>query len=266
MSPDSEANLDRIAVVLVEPSHPGNIGAAARAMKNMGLTRLKLVSPTGFPSAEASARASGATDVLARAEVVDGLDAALGDAEWVLGTTARGRELGPPVQEPRQAALDLATQAEAGRTVVLLFGREKRGLSNRELDRCNRVVHIPAAPGYSSLNLAQAVQILSYEVFRALGAERGSPEGPPEAGDRDISNLFAHWERLIRTVGFLNPQSPQRTFRRLRRLLLRAQPSEGEVRFLRGFLSAVEKRIHGVQSRSERGASRADRDEWDEPS
>lgn len=261
MSPDSQASLDRIAVVLVEPSHPGNIGAAARAMKNMGLTRLKLVRPAGFPSADASARASGATDVLARAEVVEELDTALDGAEWVLGTTARARELGPPVQEPREAARDLGAQAEAGRTVALLFGREKSGLSNSEVDRCDRVIHIPAAPGYSSLNLAQAVQILSYEVFRAIGTEGASPAGPPRAGDRDISNLFAHWERLIRTVGFVNPQSPQRTFRRLRRLLLRAEPSAGEVRFLRGFLSAVEKRIHGIQPRPGRSASRGDGDE-----
>jgi len=251
-----EGALERLAVVLVEPSHPGNIGAAARAMKNMGLSRLRLVAPQSFPHAEASARASGATDVLAAAEVFPDLASALADADWVAATTARDRELSVPVQAPDAAAVELVAQAAAGRLGALVFGRESHGLSNAELDRCNRLVRIPTAGAYASLNLAQAVQILAYELRRAAGATEGSGEAQADlaAGGRMLDDLFGHWERVIRDVGFLNPQSPERTFRRLRRLILRARPSEEEVLFLRGFLSAVEKRIHGPRRRPGKGS------------
>ncbi|MEF8792934.1 RNA methyltransferase [Thiohalorhabdus sp.] len=242
------------AVVLVAARHPGNIGATARAMKTMGLTRLMLVTPAHFPHAEASARASGASDILAGAEVFPDLGAALADIDWVVGTTARSREISLPVRSPDQAARELADQAGSGRLGALVFGRESHGLRNDELDRCDRLVHIPTAPDYSSLNLAHAVQILVYEVHRVSAAATPS-QGPREvpAGGRVLEDLFRHWERVVQDVAFMDPQNPERTFRRFRRLILRAAPTEGEVRFLRGFLSAIDKRIHGPRHRSATG-------------
>ena len=249
----SESGLENVAVVLVEPSHPGNIGAAARAMKNMGLQRLRLVAPARFPHAEASARASGATDILAEAEVFPDLGAALADTAWVVGTTARTRELSIPVRRPGEAATELLAHGAAGGLSALVFGRESHGLSNAELDRCNRLVHIPTAEDYSSLNLAQAVQILVYVRRMAESEPAGGGSRPLPAGGRILEGLFGHWERVVRDVGFITPQNPERTFRRFRRLVLRAAPDEGEVMFLRGFLSAIEKRIHGFRRRTGRG-------------
>ncbi|KPV40470.1 hypothetical protein AN478_06680 [Thiohalorhabdus denitrificans] len=249
--------LDKVAIVLVEPSHPGNIGAAARAMKNMGLGDLRLVRPARFPDAEATARASGADDLLAAASVHQDLGAALEDVGWVAGTTARGRELSIPVRTARAAMDELLGQARAGRRGALVFGRERSGLTNAELDRCDRLVHIPTSGEYSSLNLAQAVQILAYEARLAANAE-GEAVSDPEhlpAGGEVLAGLFEHLERVVRDVGFVNPQSPKRTDRRMRRLLLRARPTETEVHFFRGFLSAIEKRIHGHRPRKKAGFS-----------
>jgi len=248
--------VDQVAVILVEPTHPGNIGAAARAMKNMGLSDLRLVRPARFPDAEATARASGADDLLAAATVHEGLGEALAGVQWVVGTTARKREMSNPVQTPDEAAATAVGQANAGRPAALVFGRERSGLTNEELDRCDRLVHIPTAEAYSSLNLAQAVQILVYEV--QVAATRGAPSGtradtPAVAGGEVMEGLFQHFERLIRDVAFLDPQNPQRTYRRLRRILRRAGLAEGEVFFLRGFLAACEKRIHGWTPRKKKG-------------
>lgn len=249
------------AVVLVEPRHPGNIGATARAMKTMGLSRLRLVAPAQFPHAEASARASGATDILAAVEVYADLGAALADTEWVAGTTARSREISIPGRSPDQAARELVEQEAAGYWGALVFGRESHGLRNDELDRCNRLVHIPTAPDYSSLNLAQAVQILVYEVHRARAADPVPGDtGEVPAGGRVVEDLFRHWERVLRDVAFIDPQNPERTFRRFRRLILRAAPTEGEVRFLRGFLSAIDKRIHGPRHRTGKGNQEGDQE------
>jgi TrmH family RNA methyltransferase len=249
----AEDHLANIAVVLVEPSHPGNIGAAARAMKTMGLSCLRLVAPAQFPHAEASARASGATDLLAAAEVFPDLASALADTRWVAGTTARSRELSIPVREPDAAATELLAQAGTGRLAALVFGRENHGLSNDELDRCDRLIRIPTAADYSSLNLAQAVQILAYELRRTAASGVTQAEQEPPAGGRMMDDLFGHLERVIHDVDFVNPQSPERTLRRFRRLVLRAAPSEAEVVFLRGFLSATEKRIHGPTPRQGKG-------------
>jgi TrmH family RNA methyltransferase len=248
--------LERIVVVLVEPSHPGNIGATARAMKNMGLRRLRLVAPAQFPHAEASSRASGATDLLAEAEVFDDLKAALADTAWVAGTTARSREISLPVRTAEAAADEVAAQAASGGLAAMVFGRENHGLSNPELDLCNRLVRIPTAEDYSSLNLAQAVQILAYELRRAVlaGAESDDGEALP-AGGAILEDLFEHWEAVVRDVGFINPQNPERTFRRFRQLILRAAPTEAEVMFLRGFLSAITKRIHGPRRRPGKGGA-----------
>jgi len=250
---DGGMALANVAVVLVEPSHPGNIGATARAMKTMGLRRLRLVAPAQFPHAEASARASGATDLLAAAEVFPDLASALADTRWVTATTARARELSIPAREPEAAAGELVAQATAGGLAAIVFGRESHGLSNPELDLCNRLVHIPTAEDYSSLNLAQAVQVLTYELRRAAVTGEPPAAGELPAGGAILADLFGHWDRVVRDVGFLNPQNPERTFRRFRQLVLRAAPTEAEVMFLRGFLSAIEKRIHGPRRRPGKG-------------
>ena len=248
--------LDRVTIVLVEPSHPGNIGATARAMKNMGLYRLHLVAPHQFPHAEASSRASGAADLLAAARVLPDLPSALTGTDWVVGSTARDREISAPFQEPGPAAADMMRQAAAGREVALLFGRESSGLTNEELDLCDALVGIPAAEDYASLNLAQAVQILAYELFLAArdGPAGTAAEDELPAGGEVTEGLFGHFERVLRDVGFAKPRSEKRTFRRLRRLLLRARPTAAEVDFLRGVLSAVEKRIHGPTPRNGTGS------------
>ncbi|MBT8143938.1 MAG: RNA methyltransferase, partial [Gammaproteobacteria bacterium] len=162
-------NSDDIHIVLVETSHPGNIGATARAMKTMGLTRLRLVKPKIFPDADATARASGADDILDTAQVFGSLQEAIADCVAVVGTTARSRTLSAPVISPRNSAARIAATLPSG-PVAMVFGRERAGLSNDELDHCNWLVNIPANPDFSSLNLAMAVQLIAYEIRLALGA------------------------------------------------------------------------------------------------
>jgi TrmH family RNA methyltransferase len=231
---------NRIRIVLVETSHPGNIGAAARAMKTMGLERLTLVNPGEFPHPDASARASGAVDVLEQAQVTATLDEALTGCALVAGTSARRRGIGPPQLEPRECAARLAATA-AGQQVALLFGRERIGLTNEELDRCHVLVNIPANPEYASLNLAAAVQVLAYELRLAL-ATPATPleaESPPATAE-EMERLYAHLEQAALETGFLDPANPKHLMRRLRRLFNRAQPDQNEVHILRGLLSALQ--------------------------
>lgn len=236
--------LQNIRTVLVETSHPGNIGAAARALKNMGLEQLVLVRPALFPHAEATARASGADDLLARAQVVDNLDAALVGCALVMGTSARSRTLARPALDPRQCArrmIELSQYSE----VALVFGRERSGLTNDELDRCHYQVHIPANPAYSSLNLAAAVQILAYEL-RVAGAADEKPQFPtgdtlPASADQ-MAHFYEHLQQVLIEIGFLNPDNPRQLMRRLRRLFNRAQPDQNEINILRGILTAVQGR------------------------
>ncbi len=235
--------MNNIRIVLVGTTHPGNIGASARAMKTMCLERLCLVSAKIYPSAEATARASGADDVLARAEVFEGLDDALKGCRLVIGASARRRTVDWPMLDPREAAARLRVEAEAG-PVALVFGREHSGLSNAELDRCHYLVQIPANPDYSSLNLAASVQVLGYEIMRAH-AERVSdaPAAVPDAApSEDMEGLFAHLEQALIDIDFLNRGQSKKLLRRLRRLFLRARPDEVEVNILRGILSAAQGR------------------------
>ncbi len=235
--------LARIRVVLIGTTHPGNIGAAARAMKNMGLSRLYLVSPKIYPSAEATARASGAHDVLAAAQEVDSLDQALAGCVLTAGTSARLRAVKWPQLTPRDCAAELLEQA-AGGDVALLFGREHSGLSNQELDRCQILVNIPANPEYASLNLSQAVQVLGYELYsRFLTLEGGliAPQhqaAPAEA----LEGFFGHLEQAILDIGFADPKQSSRLMRRLRRLFHRARPDQDDINTLRGILSAAQGR------------------------
>lgn len=242
--------LDRMRVVMVETSHPGNIGAAARAMKTMGLADLWLVAPRDYPSAEATARASGADDVLARARVVDTLSEALADCTLVFGASARLRSLRWPQADAResaeQAVAELAAAPQA--RVALVFGRERTGLSNEELDLCHRLLHIPSNPQYSSLNVAMAVQIVSYELRMAAldGRHRiGEELGEQPVEQAEMERLYAHFEEALIELDFLDPDNPKHLMRRLRRLFNRIRPTRNEVNILRGILSAAQKCCRG---------------------
>jgi len=231
-----------LRIVLLETSHPGNIGAAARAMKNMGLDELWLVSPKSFPHDDATARASGADDLLASASVVDDLDDALTGCGLVVAVSARQRSLAWPCKTPRDAVAEVVAGC-ARAPVALLFGREKYGLSNQELERCHLLISIPADPQYSSLNLAMAVQILAYELRLARGQEDLPPaaEDPPPARAEDMQRFYRHLEEILLENGFLDPDNPRHLMRRLRRLFNRAVPDRNEINILRGILSAVQK-------------------------
>lgn len=228
-------------MVLVGTTHSGNIGAVARAMKTMGLSRLWLVAPRCDVDEVALARASGAGDVLAAARRVERLDAALAGCRLVMGTTARPRTLDWPALEPRPAAEQLV--AEAGHDdVALVFGPERTGLSNADLDCCQYRVTIPANPDYSSLNLAAAVQVLCYEIRVALNhgaAARSETEEAPPAGADDMERFYEHLEAVLRASGFLDPANPRHLMRRLRRLFNRARPDRNEINILRGILRAL---------------------------
>lgn len=230
-------------VVLSNPSHPGNIGAAARAMKTMGFSDLALVAPRYFPDPDATAMAAGAADVLAGARVHATLEAALADCTLAVGFSARARDLSHAPQRLRDAAAEILAAAAQGR-VALVFGNETSGLSNEELLRCQRLVTIPANPGYGSLNLGAAVQVACYELAetaRAHGAPAGG-SGTPATGD-DVSGLFAHLEQSVIASGYVDPANPGRFMERMRRLLARAGLEREEVKLLRGMLAAFEERM-----------------------
>ncbi|MCC5870146.1 MAG: tRNA (cytosine(32)/uridine(32)-2'-O)-methyltransferase TrmJ [Gammaproteobacteria bacterium] len=244
-APSSPPSLDwlpvPLRVVLLRTTHPGNIGAAARAMKTMGLRELVLVSPRAFPHDEATARASGADDVLAAARVCGDLDEALTGCRLVMGASARLRSVAWPQLAPPQAAARLLADGAQG-PVALLFGTEKSGLSNEELDRCQVLVNIPANAQYSSLNLSMAVQVLAYELRMAwLAGAHGAPAREvPLARAEDLARFYEHLQRVLTNAGFLDPAQPRQLMRRLRRLFARAEPDEQELNILRGMLSAVD--------------------------
>ncbi len=235
-------SLENIRFVLVGTTHPGNIGAAARAMKTMGLTNLHLVSPKIYPSAEATARASGADDVLARAIVHESLDAALIGCRQVYGMSARLRHLPVPVVNPREAVEQIQNSQDDAQ-IAIIFGREHSGLSNDELDRCQHLVNIPANPDYSSLNLAAAVQVLAYELKMSFdpSIEVGRIGEDREAINADdLEHLYGHFEQSLTAIGFLDPQQPKNLMRRLRRLFNRADLDRNELQILHGILRAAE--------------------------
>jgi tRNA (cytidine32/uridine32-2'-O)-methyltransferase len=253
--------LENIRVILVETSHPGNIGAVARAMKNMGLTRLDLVNPRYFPSLEADARASGATDILAKASVFADLSAALAGCRLVIGTSARVRTLDWPLLDPAACAAQVLPEAARGQ-VALVFGRESAGLTNLELGYCHALLHIPTNPDYSSLNLAMAVQVVLYELRMLALVTEGPLGGPvvrtrtvPEAVPErealladDVADVAAmdgfmqHLAQTLQEVGFSEPERSELLMLRLRRLFMRARPDVQELNILRGILSACQGR------------------------
>jgi tRNA/rRNA methyltransferase len=241
--------LRRVRVVLVRTSHPGNIGATARAMLTMGLERLVLVGPRRFPDPEAEARASGATAVLDGASVVATLDEALAGAVLTVGLSARRREFAGQVLTVRAAAGLAAAMAARGE-VAVVFGTEMSGLSNDELARCGVVATIPANPGYASLNLAAAVQVVAYELRIAAGGGTvwQAPRFAPASHD-EIERLHAHAARTLAAARFLDPAMPRRLMPRLRRLFARAGLEREEVNILRGILARIDELLDGSRRR-----------------
>lgn len=247
-----EVLLSRIRVVLCRPSHPGNIGAAARAMKTMGLSDLRLVSPKQFPDPEADTRATGAVDLLANARVSDSLAEALHGCVFAVALSARQRDLGPAIGTPRDTMARLLERASLGE-VALVFGNETMGLSNEEVLQCQAAVTIPTSPDFSSLNLGAAVQVLCYECRMAafsgaapLREQLTTPFTAPPATHDEIEGLYGHLEAVMTDTGFLNPAQPGRLLPKLRRLFGRADLERDEVNILRGILAATQQRTgHG---------------------
>jgi tRNA (cytidine32/uridine32-2'-O)-methyltransferase len=237
---------DAIRIVLVDPQHPGNIGASARAMKNMGLESLVLVRPRAPADPEAAARAAGAADLLARARIVATVDEAIGGCGLVVGTTARPRSANWRVIGAREAAADLVA-ASATRPAAVLFGGERNGLANEALERCQALVRIPCATGYESLNLAQAVQVIAYEIRMArVGGDSEAAIFPPATPD-EMRALEVHLERVMCRSGFMHEDNAGQLGARVRRLIARAAPDDGEVRILRGWLAALERGLRAPE-------------------
>lgn len=232
--------LANFKVVLVETSHPGNIGAVARAMKNMQMDQLRLVTPKLFPHADATARASGADDLLRNAQVYASLSEAIADCQVVMGASARDRTISWPSLTVRQLAEQWTEVAHAGTNIALVFGRENSGLKNHELDLCHYLLRIPCNPEYSSLNLAAAVQVVCYELLVANGQQQTSHIGDADrrtlASAEQMDAFYAHFQQTLTDIGFLHPERSRSLMRRLRRLFNRAQLDTKELDIMRGIL------------------------------
>jgi tRNA (cytidine32/uridine32-2'-O)-methyltransferase len=239
--------LDNIRIVLINTFHPGNIGAAARAMKNMGLSDLWLVDPNDYPSEEAVSRAAGAKDLLANANIVSTLEEAIADCQLVVGTSARNRTFNLPVLDARTCAEKAVGEARQGK-VALVFGRETMGLHNHELQQCNFHVFIPSNPEYPVLNVAQAIQILCYEVW--MEANREDVQYPEETYPlhREMDLFYEHLERVLRRTNFIIPQHEGRVLDKLHRYFNRSRPEKAELNMLRGILAAVEETVDNLQA------------------
>ena len=234
--------LAQYRIVLCQTSHPGNIGAAARAMKTMGLSRLYLVQPKKFPHADATAMATGASDLLESAVVCETLAEALTGCAFAIGLSARRRELSHELVTAREAAAEAAKIATGQQTVALVFGTEMSGLSNEELDLCQLLAMIPTNPQFSSLNLAAAVQVMSYELRQAAPGGTQLPESAPVplANSEDVERFYAHLEQTLIRIGFLNTTEPGRLMQRVRRIYARARLEKEEVNILRGILKLTQ--------------------------
>ena len=231
-----------IRIVLVGTTHPGNIGAVARAMKNMGLSDLVLVKPRYFPHEDATVRASGATDILESTRVVSTLADALTDCVYVAGASARARTINWPTMGPRDCAERLLLESKQG-NVAAVFGPEKSGLHNDDLDLCHTLLTIPTDPDFSSLNLGMAVQVLTYELRVASTIDRGpgfESEAPPASGE-EMEHFYTHLEQVLQDIRFLDPENPRFLMRRLRRLYIRARPDKNDINILRGILTAIDR-------------------------
>ena len=242
-----------VRMVLVNPSHPGNIGGAARAMKTMAVKQLVLVSPREYPDPRAVWRAAGARDLLETARVVSTLEEAIADCDLIVGTSARGRRIPWPVVDARQCAEQIYVEPSSSK-VAILFGREDRGLNNDELHRCHLHVHVPTSEEYGSLNLAMAVQIICYELrMRSLQSDlsEGNNSNPsamqdwdePFANAADVERLHEHLAEALAQIGFYNPAEPKQLLTRLRRLFARVRLDKMEINILRGILTTVQEKI-----------------------
>lgn len=240
--------LDNIKIVLVETSHTGNMGSAARAMKTMGLTNLCLVNPVIKPDSQSISLAAGASDIIKQAQIFSSLEAAVADCSLVIGTSARPRSLQWPNLTPKECGDKIIAEACRHAQVALVFGRERVGLTNDELQKCHFHVSIPANPDYSSLNLAMSVQVLSYEIRMSLLSvqeasikldEQDINEYPK---DEDIERFYHHLEQTLLQTGFINPHHPGQIMGRLRRLFTRARIEQQELNILRGILTSIDKK------------------------
>lgn len=262
-----------IRVVMVDTSHPGNIGAAARAMKNMGHGRLYLVNPKQFPDVQATARAAGADDILAQATVTTTVAEALKDCTLVFGCSARHRHLSWPVVTPASCATHTIAALQRGEEIGLLFGNEQSGLDNSLFKHCHYQLHIPSNPEYASLNLAAAIQVVVYEIYQAAvrpiapnasGASTSTPlqlnenkPVDPLASGESLDSFYTHLEKVLWAIKFLNPAHPKRLMQRLQRLFNRAQLARVEVTVLRGILTSIEYAIGAKQPPAQKNTNKA---------
>ncbi|MFK7090317.1 RNA methyltransferase [Chromobacterium violaceum] len=238
--------LQNIRVVLARPNHPGNIGSAARAMKTMGLSRLYLVEPKVFPNEEANALASGAVDLLENATVVGSLREALSDVTVACALTSRRRELTTPLSTPRQTTPELIARARDGEQVALVFGNETFGLSIEEVEQCNRLVTIPGNPDYFSLNLAMAVQVMTYELFSHTGVDVEYLRAEGEAATQsEVDGMCGHLEQAMDEIGYFQRRNSERLMRRMRTMFHRAGMLREEIDILRGFYKQVQRTASG---------------------
>ena len=227
----------KIKFILFEPTHPGNIGAAARAIKTMGFDKLCLINPIEHPHPEARARSAGALDVLLGAEVFDNLQDAIKDCGLIIGTTARTRRISVPIKNIRETASSIFAEAKQ-KPVAVIFGPEKSGLINEQVDCCNQLVNIPSIGSYKSLNLAMAVQIVAYELRVASEALPAEIKARNLASNEDIELFYNHLNQVLLETGFLDPKNPKQLMRRLRTLFNRAQMDENEINIMRGILAS----------------------------
>ena len=227
----------KIKFILFEPTHPGNIGAAARAIKTMGFDKLCLINPIEHPHPEARARSAGALDVLLGAEVFDNLQDAIKGCGLIIGTTARTRRISVPIKNIRETASSIFAEAKQ-KPVAVIFGPEKSGLINAQVDCCNQLVNIPSIGSYKSLNLAMAVQIVAYELRMASDALPAEIRARNLASNEDIELFYNHLNQVLLETGFLDPKNPKQLMRRLRTLFNRAQMDENEINIMRGILAS----------------------------
>ena len=239
---NTAARMASVRFVLVEPTHPGNIGAVARAMKTMGMSSLCLVNPGIYPDDVATRRAAGAEDLLARAVVCETLDEALSGCSLVYGTSVRSRSIKWPVESPEVAAQKISKSVVAGGTAAVLFGRERSGLRNRELDRASCQIRIPANPEYDSLNLASAAQIIAYELRKQIFSSdmTAGLRTEPLASAEDLERMYRHIEETLVLIDFIKYRPPTKLMRKIIRLFNRAGLSEDELQIIRGMMTAMQ--------------------------
>lgn len=233
-----------INIVLVETSHPGNIGSVARAMKTMGLSKLSLINPRKFPSGEANALSGNATDILENAQVYKTIEDAIKTSTFVYATSSRNRTIQWPTINVEEGAELILNQTTAEKEISILFGREDRGLTNEELQLANTHIEIPANPDYPVLNLAMSAQILSYEIFKAShNTEARDWHDYPEVDSANLQMLIDHFIETAVNIGVIHPENPKKIISRIKRMFSRLHPDEMEASFLRGFLAAINKKL-----------------------